>query len=56
MNLATLVPLLPPLVVVGPLLTAGLLLAASHLLPRRFADVIALGVALVVTAACLAMA
>ncbi len=56
MNLATLVPLLPPLVVVGPLLTAGFLLAASHLLPHRFADVIALGVALAVTAACLAMA
>ena len=50
------IALLPPLVVVGPLLTAGLLLSLSHVLLRRTADVIALGVALGVAAACLTLA
>lgn len=56
MSVGALIPLLPPLVVVGPLTTAGLLLTCSHALPRRSADVIALLVACAVAAACLALA
>jgi multicomponent Na+:H+ antiporter subunit D len=45
--------LLPPLPVVGPLAIAGLLLMASHLLPRPLPDIIALLTAGATSAVCL---
>jgi multicomponent Na+:H+ antiporter subunit D len=48
-------PSLPPLVVVVPLIIAGLLLATSHVLPKRVPDVIAILTAFAVMTLCMVM-